>query len=228
MQTFLIKDALSFGWKTFRARPWLFVQAGLLLFLINLAVNLVQSAAETGATLGGDTVVLLVGIVSAIFGIAVSFLMSMGEVAFFLRAHDNLAATELKDLWHPQRFWTFVGAAILAAIAIILGLILFIVPGIILGVLFMFVGYLVIDKGANVKDALKGSWALTKGSRWKLFFLSLALIGINILGLLALIVGLFVSVPVSFLATVYAYRALSGTKASEPVAPAAVPEAVAV
>ncbi|HEY1041822.1 MAG TPA: DUF975 family protein [Candidatus Paceibacterota bacterium] len=216
MGTLLVKGALSYGWNTFRARPWLFVQAGILLLLINLGVSLVQSVFEAGAELGDGAVVAIVGLASAAFGMAVSFFVSMGETAFFLKAHDDVQKAALKDLWHPKPFWNFVGASILAGIAIILGFIALIIPGIILGILFMFVGYLVIDQDLKPIDALKRSWELTKGNRWKLFFLSLALIGINILGLLALVVGLLVSVPVSFLAVTHAYRTLSG-KAPETV-----------
>ena len=210
MDMLSVTGALSYGWKTFRARPWFFVQAGILLLLVNLGISLVQSVFEAGAELGDGVVVAVIGLASAVFGMAVSFLVSMGETAFFLKAHDRVESASLKDLWHPQPFWKFVGASVLAGIAILLGLILLIVPGIILGILFMFVGYLVIDRGVGPVDALKQSWALTKGSRWKLFLLSLALLGINILGILALLVGLLVSVPVSFLATTHAYRVLSG------------------
>ena len=215
MGTLLVKGALSYGWNTFRARPWLFVQAGILLLLVNLGVSLVQSVFEAGAELGDGAVVAVVGLASAAFGMAVSFFVSMGETAFFLKAHDKVAEASLKDLWHPKPFWKFVGASVLAGIAIILGLIALIIPGIILGILFMFVGYLVIDQDLKPIDALKRSWALTKGNRWKLFFLSLALIGINILGLLALLIGLLVSVPVSFLAVTHAYRTLSGKEVTE-------------
>lgn len=215
MGTFSVKGALSYGWNTFRARPWLFVRAGILLLLINLMVSLIQSVFEAGAELGDGAIITVIGLASAAFGMAVSFFVSMGETSFFLKAHDDVTNASLEDLWHPKPFWNFVGATVLAGIAIILGFIALIIPGIILGILFMFVGYLVIDQDLKPMDALKRSWALTKGNRWKLFFLSLALLGINILGLLALIAGLLVSVPVSFLATTHAYRVLSGKEVDE-------------
>ncbi|HRH55480.1 MAG TPA: DUF975 family protein [Candidatus Paceibacterota bacterium] len=213
MQTLTVKDPLSFGWNKFKSRPWLFVQAGLVLLLANIAVSVVQSLFEAGSEVGEGTILVLGSLLSMIFGIAASMLMSMGETAFFLRAHDSVQDTSLRMLWHPHPFWKFVAATLLAGVLIFLGLILLIVPGIILGILFMFVGYLVIDKNLEPIDALKQSWAMTKGSRWTLFFLGLALLGLNILGFIALIVGLFVTIPVSFLATVHAYRVLSKSEA---------------
>lgn len=212
MKHFSIKEAISFGWNTFKSRPWFFVQAGIVLFLVNLGVNAIQSIVEYGA----DEFVLL-NLVSAIVGIAVSMLISMGETAFFLRAHDGVHSARLADLWHPQGFWRFVGATFCAALIIVVGFILLIVPGVIAALALTFVSYVVIEEGLSPIEALKRSAALTKGSRWQLFVLGLALFGINILGLLALGVGLFVSIPVSFLAMVHVYRALKEKTSIVPV-----------
>lgn len=212
MKHFSIKEAISFGWNTFKSRPWFFVQAGIVLFLVNLGVNAIQSIVEYGA----DEFALL-NLVSAIVGIAVSMLISMGETAFFLRAHDGVHSARLADLWHPQGFWRFVGATFCAALIIVVGFILLIVPGVIAALALTFVSYVVIEEGLSPIEALKRSAALTKGSRWQLFVLGLALFGINILGLLALGVGLFVSIPVSFLAMVHVYRALKEKTSIVPV-----------
>lgn len=209
MEKLSIKECFSFAWQTFRSRPWIFIQAGLLLFLINMAVNLVQTLLEMGAESTGGLIVSVIAFISAIIGVAVSFLISMGEAAFFLRSHDDVSAVSLRTLWNPTPFWKFVGVSLLTGICILVGLVFLIVPGIILGILFMFVGYLVIEEKLGPIDAMKRSIELTKGNRVQLFLLSLAVLGINILGFLALLVGLFVSIPVSFLMMVHAYRTLS-------------------
>lgn len=208
MDALTVKGALSYGWNTFKARPWIFVQAGLLLLLVNIAVNLVQTGVEEGGALGGDALAAVAALIAAIIGIAVSFLVSMGETAFFLRAHDAVQEVSLKDLWHPQPFLKFAAVSILSGLAIVAGFILLIVPGVILAILFMFVGYLVIDEGLGPIEAMKRSIALTKGSRMTLFLLALAGLGVNLLGLLALVVGLLVTIPVTFLASAHAYRTL--------------------
>lgn len=204
-----IKECFSFAWQTFKSRPWIFIQAGLLLFLINMAINLVQTLLEMGVESSGGLLVTVVGLVSAIIGIGISFLISMGETAFFLRSHDDVHAVSLRTLWNPTPFWKFVGVSLLSAICILVGLVFLIIPGIIIGILFMFVGYLVIEEKLGPIDAVKKSIELTKGNRLQLFLLSVTVLGLNILGLLALLVGLFVSIPVSFLMMVHAYRTLS-------------------
>lgn len=227
MERFSIKGALSYGWNTFKSRPWIFVQVGVLLFLINLAINLLQTVFEEGSRMGGDQIAFLAVVLSTLLGMAASFLISMGETSFFLRAHDTVKEVTVKDLWHPEGFLRFAAASLIAGLAIVLGFILLIVPGIILSILFMFVGYLVIERGLGPIEALKESARMTEGSRLQLFLFGLALIGINLVGVLALLVGLLVSIPVSFLATVHVYRALSKENgevvAETPETPEALP-----
>lgn len=215
MNTFSVTEAIKHGWSTFKSRPWIFVQAGILLFLLNFAMNLVQTLLEYTGKLNGDMAALVFGLVSMVLGIGVSFLISMGETAFFLRAHDTPESVSLKDLWHPRPYWKFLGTSLLAGLMIFGGLILLIVPGIIVGLMVTFVGYIVIEEKLGPINAIKRSMALTKGNRWKLFQLSLVLLLLNILGLLALLVGLFITIPVSFIAMVHAYRALKGEAIEE-------------
>lgn len=56
---------------------------------------------------------------------------------------------------------------------------------------------------------MKESWRITKGHKWQLLLLFLALLLVNLLGLLALFVGIFVSVPITMLAFAHAYRTLA-------------------
>lgn len=217
MNTFSVKGALTYGWNTFKSRPWIFVQAGILLFIVNIALSSAQELLEETGKLNGDMMALIFALLSLAIGIGVAFLISMGETAFFLRAHDKPEDVSLKDLWHPHPFWKFLGTSLLAGLMILGGLILLIVPGIIVGLMVMFVGYIVIEEKLGPINAIKRSMALTKGNRWKLFQLSLSLLVLNILGLLALLIGLFVTIPVSFIAMVYAYRALKGEAAEEVV-----------
>ena len=59
-----------------------------------------------------------------------------------------------------------------------------------------------------VVSALKRSSAITRGVKWDLFIFGIMFFGLNILGVLCLLVGLFVSIPVSALAVAFVYRKL--------------------
>jgi uncharacterized membrane protein len=68
--------------------------------------------------------------------------------------------------------------------------------------------YLVVDKNLGPVEAIKTGWKLTKGNVWNLFFFEILLCLINLLGALCLLVGLFITVPLSMLATTFVYRKL--------------------
>ncbi|MDH3198878.1 MAG: DUF975 family protein, partial [Candidatus Krumholzibacteria bacterium] len=108
---------------------------------------------------------------------------------------------------------TLVGTA-----AVIAGLILLIVPGIIVGLRLMFAGFVVVDQKAGPIDALQKSWAMTRGYTLDLFLFALAVFGINLLGCILFGVGVFVSLPVTALAMARIYRVLCAQPAEEPAA----------
>jgi len=164
----------------------------------------------------------VVGISTFLISTGLSFLIAMGKTAFYLRAHDVPSQAAVKNLWHPHPYWKFVGTSILVGLATVIGLILFIVPGIIVGIMFGFAIYLVIDKGLAPFDALRESARLTKGNRWKLFVLGLAVLGINILGFCLVLVGLLATMPITTLAVIHAYRILSGSSTTAATAPSPI------
>ncbi len=97
---------------------------------------------------------------------------------------------------------------ILVCIFTILGLAFCIVPGIIVGSLYLFPLLLVIDRRMSFWDAMEESRKKVQPDLLGFIGFFLALIGINILGALVCGVGIFVSLPVTWCATVIAYREL--------------------
>ena len=196
---------LSFGWETFKRRPWFFVGTGVVVLIAYLIAGGIVSGID--AALTGDA--KDPSLVGSVLNLALSTLLNMGVTAFYLNAHDNPDTVELLSLWHPQPFWKFLGATLLTGLAIIVGLLLLIVPGIIFMLMFMFVMFIVIDRGLGPVEAMKESARITRGYKWQLLGFVLVLALINVLGMLALLVGLFVTIPVTSLAFAHAYRALT-------------------
>lgn len=210
MQTLSVGDCIRHAWEIFKQRPWLIVGGFALAMLISSLPSMFGPQPEIGPD--GRIVPhppTTYELVMLLAGIVVSIYVGLGLTTFALRAHDDVAGLELADLWNPAPFWRFLGAHVLAGLAVLVGLLLLVVPGIIIGVGLTFVPYLIVDRGAGVVDSLKESWRLTKGNKLQLFFLLLALLGLNILGLLALIIGIFVTAPLSLLALTSAYRKLA-------------------
>lgn len=204
-----VRECLSFGWSTFKSRPWFFIAIALVIMVIMVAIGLIE-VLFTGA-LGAEGMKNLDSVVSLIQNVFVS----MGTLYVYLRAHDAIESAKLEDLWQPQIFWRYLGVSILSFIAIMLGFILLIVPGIIVAIALSFAGILVVEGGMGPVAALKESARLTKGHRMELFKLALASLGVNILGLLALGVGLLVTVPTTMISFIHAYRAIAGKGSEE-------------
>jgi uncharacterized membrane protein len=77
---------------------------------------------------------------------------------------------------------------------------------------------MIVEQGAKPIEALRKSWQITKGARLKLFLFGIVLSLVNIAGFLALIVGIFVSIPVTLLAHAYVYRVLANQAISDKAA----------
>ena len=203
---FSIGSAIRFGWETFNKRPWFFVGASVVIALAYLVVGSISVGIDASLTGSLDETTAAGAVVDWI----PSTLISMGVAAFYLKAHDTTDAVSLSLLWHPHPFWKYFAATIVVWIGIILGLILLIVPGIIFALMFMFATIIVIDRERGPIEAMKESMRITRGHKWPLLGFALVLVLLNVLGLLALGVGLLVSIPVSLLAFVHAYRTLAG------------------
>jgi uncharacterized membrane protein len=203
---FSIESALRFGWETFKKRPWFFVGSTIVILLASGLIDAFSSALNTAV--GGTAE--QPSIIGTVVNLGLGTLLGMGATAFYLAAHDNPDTVDLSALWHPQPFWKYLGASILYGLTLVAGLILLIVPGIIFALMFMFTTFIVIDREPGPIEAMKESNRITYGHKWSLLGFTLVLVLINLLGVIALVVGLLVSIPVSSLAVTHAYRVLSG------------------
>ncbi len=194
--SFSKKAAILFGWEKFKEHAQVllgvFATIGAISFVFDKTDKLEVS--------------ILVVIVLGVVGFALQTILNMGAIRIVL---DIYAGKEVKYggiISERSLWWKFILAEILTAVVVAVGLIFLIVPGVIAAIGFFFVQYIVIDKKLGPVDALKDSWRLAKGHKWNLFLFAVLIILVNIAGLIALGIGLLVSVPVSFLATVYVYK----------------------
>ncbi len=201
MNQIAVGECIRFGWNTFKKRPFMIIGV----FVIAMIVSGVSSSLldpGEGAPITATTI--LMGLAS----LGVGLLVEIGLVTFSIRTHDSVETVRVQDLWNPKPFLWYLISQILVGISVVVGLVLLIVPGVFLALSFIFSSYLIVDKGRGPIEAIKESWNMTKGHKWRLLLLIMTVIGLNILGLLALLVGLLVTIPVSMLAIVHAYRAL--------------------
>lgn len=123
----------------------------------------------------------------------------------------------------------FAATLFLYGAVVSVGLVLFVVPGVLWGLRFAFAPLLVLDQQRDPFGALRESARLTRGVRLPLLGFTMLSFGLNLLGLFALGVGLIITVPVSLIAQVHLLRVLqAATPATEaPPASHPVPAAIA-
>ncbi len=105
-------------------------------------------------------------------------------------------------------FLPALGAYLLIALFTILGFIALIIPGIILALAFSLSYFFIIDKNMGPWEAMKASFDISKGYRWRILSINALCTLINILGLLCLGVGILVTAPLTTLASAAFYERL--------------------
>lgn len=144
-----------------------------------------------------------------VLGVFLGIFATLGIIYLALRTVRGLDI-KLTDFFDTfPYYWRFFIGQLLYGIAIGLGLLLFIVPGIILGMMFYLFPYYIIEKNLGVIDAFKASSKAVYGSKGNLFLFSIVGMLLNILGIICFVVGLFVSIPVVAIAQAAIYRILS-------------------
>ncbi|WP_171468081.1 hypothetical protein [Cellulosimicrobium sp. 72-3] len=214
---FGVGDAISYGWRrvTSNLGPWILVA------LIFLAVNIAWSWITGGfdqfqdqfdysdtnfAALGGLTFTsVLLGIV----GTAIGYLIT----AFFTRGALDEVDGRRPDVAAFFRIGNVLNVLLAALIVGVLsgiGLVLCVLPGLAMLLFSAFVYYVALDQGVDAITAIRTSFSLVAKNFGQVFLLLLALVGINILGAIPCGLGLFVTIPLSYVAVGYAYRRLTG------------------
>lgn len=85
------------------------------------------------------------------------------------------------------------------------------IPGLFVAVRFKFYPYVLLEnEHMNIVDVIKRTYAVTCCAFWQILALLVALAVLNLLGLLAFVGGLIITVPVSVFALAHAYRRLEG------------------
>lgn len=86
--------------------------------------------------------------------------------------------------------------------------VLLVIPAVLIYLRLQFANYLVIDKKTEVGSAIIHSYRMTKGYLWYIVLTLLAVILLNILGLIMLFIGLIFTIPMSFIVIMLLYRSL--------------------
>lgn len=108
-----------------------------------------------------------------------------------------------------KKTMTYVVAYIINMIVVIIWFLLFVFPGIIRSFRLSMTQYLILEKGYNPFKAIKMSWKMTKGFVGDIFAINLIGGLINMLWVLALLIGLIWTLPILMIANAYIYKKIA-------------------
>ncbi len=203
---FSMSKAFENGWSTTKKYFLLYWGANFLTIGIFYCVSLLST--YTSKMIENTNVSLVITFVGGLISYAILYILSAGLYKMYVEASRG-NAIQFKMLFGSSNVAVkFFLSSILISLISLAGLFLFIIPGIIWGIKYSQVPYLIVDKNLGVFAALKESARLTYGAKWDLLGFSMFNTLIGFLGLLAIMLGLFIAVPLIAFASANVYLQL--------------------
>jgi uncharacterized membrane protein len=204
-----LAEAVRFGWRTVRERAVFVVGT----FLAAVAVPwLVEWGGDVALSEGGPQFAMW------LITTAVSATLALGLARIYLRFRDGERPIFENLFDGLAQIHKYLAASIVAGVAVGMGLVLLLIPGVVFLIRLWFLAFVIVDTRCGPLDALQQSWEISRGHTLDLFLFFILLVGLNLLGLVCLGVGVLVTLPISGLALAHLYRTLKPRDAA-PAAP---------
>jgi uncharacterized membrane protein len=201
-----IGEAFQFGWDVFKKNVE-FILAIEVAAIVAVSVVNAASALSEELTWFHTTAVSFANFV-------LSMIINLGAIKIALKYRDG-DEVEFANMFDSFSILpSFMAASVLISLAVGFGLMFLLIPGIFIAVRCCFFGFFVVEAGEGPIEAIQRSYRITAGFGLDLFFFALLAAGVNLLGVLALGLGVFVSIPVTYLAWAYIYRYLEPAEAT--------------
>ncbi len=197
--------AISHGWNALKRYIGPFVLIALVIVGVQILLSVV------GLVFDNFWLRLAWNVITTVVGL----ILAMGLIRAALAVLDG-REPDVGMLFHTEGLVPYLIASILVGIAVGIGFILCIIPGIILSFLFAFYGYAIVDgKTDDAIEAMKMSWQLVSKNIGPLFLLFVLAFLINLVGALLCGVGLLFTYPITAVAVAYAWRTISGGRIAQ-------------
>lgn len=143
-----------------------------------------------------ESIKLIADTISNIVSMVVSGLFTFGFTNFFLKISRGEEATNNELFSKMNMFWKYIIASIIIGVAVMVGFILFIIPGIILALAFSQTMLILLDNPEmSVTDAMKLSYNMMMGHKMDYLVLQLSFMGWAFLMIFTLGIGYFWLIP---------------------------------
>ncbi|AWK70652.1 hypothetical protein CBI38_02775 [Rhodococcus oxybenzonivorans] len=202
-----VGNAISYGWNKFKDNALIWIGIMLVAAVIQVVLNLIFGGFSTSSDLSDTFTVWR--IIGTLVTTVVGYLINAALVRGALHEVDGN-----KPAFGSFFQFTNVGAIIIASLIVgvlsTIGFILLVIPGLIVVFLTWWTLQFVIDQNQDAVTGIKSSFGIISQNVGPLLLLALALVGINILGAIPCGLGLLVTIPLTIIASTYAYRVLTG------------------
>jgi len=185
-----ISGCFQRGWDLLKAHFWPLLGACAVTILIMMLISLIP-------------------VISLFSGLLLTGVFYGGLYGYILKLARG-QPVEFGDIFNgfSVAFVPLMLASLVSQILTMVGIVLLILPGIYLAVAYLFAYILVIDKKLEFWAAMEVSRRVITAQWWRMFGLLLLGALLCMLGAIALIIGMFVALPIYMAAMIYAYEDL--------------------
>lgn len=205
---FMISEVFGTSWKHTKSQIWVLVGLLIGFSILSMIVTLFGMPAQ-GSIVGRVIVQIVSLLISCIF--------MLGYVKNIFQALDGEEPQFSAYGQQSRKIITYLIANILFSIAVCIGMVLLIIPGIYLYLRLQFFTAFIVEEDCGIIESLQKSWNMTQGQTLPLFLLLLTMIGTAIVGCILFFVGLFVAVPLIYMMQCYTFRKLNTISTEEEV-----------
>ncbi|WP_302459341.1 hypothetical protein [Parabacteroides johnsonii] len=205
---FMISEVFGTSWKHTKSQIWVLVGLFIGFSILSMIVTLFSMPAQ-GSIVGRVIVQIVSLLISCIF--------MLGYVKNIFQALDGEEPQFSAYGQQSRKIITYLIANILFSIAVCIGTVLLIIPGIYLYLRLQFFTAFIVEEDCGIIESLQKSWNMTQGQTLPLFLLLLTMIGTAIVGCILFFVGFFVAVPLIYMMQCYTFRKLNTISTEEEV-----------
>ncbi|MBF25619.1 MAG: hypothetical protein CMP49_03770 [Flavobacteriales bacterium] len=204
--SFSIFNIIETGWCKFKKQPFFWIA----ITVLNLLVGSIGSSFDIDVDTF-ETSINPIGVAASLLSLYISAAITLMAIKYMrgeLISFHHLTAISINKFVH------YFLATVVSTIFIIIGFILFILPGIYIMSRLLFVRYLVVDKNLNFDEAIKQSWKMTNDNVFTLYLFLCMLALILLIGFILFVVGLLIAIPIITLASAELYLLFSKNNSS--------------
>lgn len=212
-----VGDVIEYAWEVWKSNLGLLVGITVVVFAINIGMSFVQGVVQGVLEANGDqNTALIVAIAISFISNVIQIFLGIGQVQIVLKLLRGQSANFGELFGGGPLFLRTLGASILFGIAMMLGFLLLIIPGILMIIFFWPFYYLIVDGKAKAIESFTMARPIAQQNVGTSIVLWLASLGIGIVGFIALCIGLLFATPLISTMWGTAYLMMSGQISTKP------------